>query len=137
MSNSEITYSNDKKYIDHVSAIGFFVGWPNSPSEQTLKKILENSQHIYLAMDKGRLVGFINAISDKVLTAYIPLLEVLPEYKGLGIGQSLVIKMKEDLNTYYMIDICCDHDVVPFYERQGFKKGNSVMIRNYKQQAGI
>lgn len=66
-------------------------------------------------------MGFINAISDQVLSAYIPLLEVLPEYQRRGIGQMLVSKLKEDLQTYYMIDICCDENVLPFYEEQGFK----------------
>ena len=121
----------------NLSVSGFFVGWPNPPSDQTLKKILTNSQHIYLAIENDKLVGFINAISDQVLSAYIPLLEVLPEYQGQGIGQTLVTRMKEDLQQFYMIDICCDDNVVPFYEGQGFKRGHSVMTRNYQQQSGI
>jgi ribosomal protein S18 acetylase RimI-like enzyme len=132
----EFNYTSDKAQIDKLDLSGFFVGWPNPPSVETLKKILQNSQHVYLAIDDNKLVGFINAISDKVLSAYIPLLEVLPEYQSHGVGKSLVMKMKEDLNKYYMIDICCDLDVVAFYEKQGFKKGHSVIIRNYSQQAG-
>lgn len=130
-------FSNDKKHLTNLSVSGFFVGWPNPPSDQTLKKILTNSQHIYLAIENDKLVGFINAISDQVLSAYIPLLEVLPEYQGQGIGQTLVTRMKEDLQQFYMIDICCDDNVVPFYEGQGFKRGHSVMTRNYQQQSGI
>lgn len=136
MNFPEIFYTNDKQKISELSVSGFFVGWPNPPSEQTLKKILMNSQHIYLALDGQNLVGFINAISDQVLSSYIPLLEVLPQYQGKGIGQKLVALIKEDLSSYYMIDICCDDDVVSFYENAGFKKGNSVMKRNYKNQSG-
>lgn len=137
MNSHEIIYSNDKRNVEQLTTLGFFVGWPNPPSDKTLKKILGSSQHVYLAMDKDRLIGFINAISDQVLSAYIPLLEVLTEYQGRGIGQTLVTKMKEDLQKYYMIDICCDQDVLSFYEGQGFKRGHSVMIRNYQQQAGL
>jgi GNAT superfamily N-acetyltransferase len=136
MNSSEITYSNDIKVLDKLSLAGFFVGWPNPPSDKTLERLLKNSQHIWLAIKGGELIGFINAISDQVLSAYIPLLEVLPEYQGQGIGQVLVKKIREDLQKYYMIDICCDEDVLPFYEKQGFKKGHSVMIRNYKNQSG-
>lgn len=132
----EIIYTNDKQQIDLITTSDFFVGWPNPPSEQVFKIILKNSQHIYLAIDKEKLVGFINAISDQILTAYIPLLEVLPEYQGKGIGRALVSKMKEDLKKYYMIDICCDEDVVSFYEKIGFKKGHSMTLRNYKNQSG-
>ncbi len=69
--------------------------------------------------------------------AYIPLLEVLPEYQGQGIGKELVKRMKEELSHYYMIDISCDDNVVPFYEKQGFNKNNSMYIRNYDKQKGM
>ncbi len=52
-------------------ADGFFVAWPNSPSEKTLKEIILNSQHFVLAVENDGVVRFINAISDKVLSAYI------------------------------------------------------------------
>ena len=137
MNISEILFTKDKQRIDALSVSGFFVGWPNPPSNQTLKNILMNSQHVCLAIENDKLVGFINAITDQVLSAYIPLLEVLPQYQGRGIGQMLVGKMKEDLQNFYMIDICCDENVVPFYEGLGFKRGHSVMSRNYKHQSGI
>jgi GNAT superfamily N-acetyltransferase len=35
-------------------------------------------------------VGFITAITDGVLTTYLPQLEVLAEYRGQGIGSALV-----------------------------------------------
>ena len=38
----------------------------------------------------GQVVGFITAISDGVLSAYIPLLEVLPGWRSQGIGGELV-----------------------------------------------
>jgi ribosomal protein S18 acetylase RimI-like enzyme len=115
---------------------GFFVGWPNPPSSETLKNIIINSQHYILAIDNNKLVGFINAISDKTLSAYIPLLEVSPEYKGRGIGSKLVSLMKEELSLYYMIDISCDDKIVPFYEKHGFKRNNSMYLRNYEKQSG-
>ena len=72
---------------------GFFDGWPNPPSRANFYRILQNSTYVWLAVDKdsNKVVGFINAISDKVLTAYIPLLEVIPEYQKQGIGSELDI----------------------------------------------
>jgi ribosomal protein S18 acetylase RimI-like enzyme len=132
-----IEYSNSKEAIAGLDLSGFFVGWPNPPHVEILKKILMNSQHIYLAMDRNKLVGFVNAISDQTLSAYIPLLEVLPEYQGRGIGKNLVEKIKSDLSHYYMIDICCDEDVTPFYEKLNFKRAHSMILRNYAKQAGL
>ena len=123
--------------FSELSADGFFIGWPNPPSEDTLKSILIQSQHFVLALDSDKIVGFINAISDKTLSAYIPLLEVLPEYLGKGIGKALVNKVNEELSAYYMIDISCDDSVVPFYEKLGFKKNNSMFVRNYANQSGV
>ena len=96
------------KYIDSLKDLvdqdfkGFFEGWPNPPTVQKHIKILENSNYIWLAVNSntGKVIGFINAISDKTLCAYIPLLEVLPEYRGQGIGSELVRLMLNTLNDY-------------------------------------
>jgi ribosomal protein S18 acetylase RimI-like enzyme len=70
---------------------GFFVGWkaPHTP-EQHLE-ILKHSDHVLLAIDteKNRVVGFISALSDHIQSAFIPMLEILPEYQGQGIGTRL------------------------------------------------
>ena len=68
---------------------GFFVGWPSPPSLATHLKSLNQSQYVVLALDErtGNVVGFITAISDNVLSAYMPLLEVLPEYQNRGTGR--------------------------------------------------
>ena len=62
-----------------------------SSSVQKHIKLLENSSYIWLAVDNatGKVIGFINAISDRTLCAYIPLLEVLSEYRGQGVGSKL------------------------------------------------
>lgn len=129
-------FVNKIKDFEGLITEGFFVGWQNPPSSETLKKILINSQHYVLAIENDKLVGFINAISDKTLSAYIPLLEVLPEYKGRGIGSELLSRMEKELSHYYMVDISCDDNIVPFYEKHGFRRNNSMYIRNYDKQSG-
>lgn len=91
-----------------------------------------------MAIDEStnQVVGFITAISDGVLSAYIPFLEVLPEYKKRGIGKELVNRMLKELNDIYMIDLCCDDDLVPYYDTFGMTKTNGMVLRNYKMQSG-
>ncbi|SCY89858.1 Ribosomal protein S18 acetylase RimI [Paenibacillus polysaccharolyticus] len=117
---------------------GFFDGWPNPPSPSTFLKLLEQSYAIELAIDEqtGNVVGFIQAISDGVLSAYVPLLEVLPEYKGQGIGSELTQRMLQRLQGLYMIDLLCDPDVQTFYEKQGMQRSTGMSIRHYSNQAG-
>jgi ribosomal protein S18 acetylase RimI-like enzyme len=132
------------KYIDSLKTIteenlkGFFDGWPNPPTIQKHIKILENSSYFCLAVDShtGNVVGFINAISDKTLCAYIPLLEVLPEYQGKGIGSELVTYMFNTLKDYYMIDLVCNDSLTNFYKRFNMFESKGMMVRNLKMQCG-
>ncbi|TVQ53885.1 MAG: GNAT family N-acetyltransferase [Phycisphaerales bacterium] len=134
----------DVIYVDSLDGVtpgmldGFFDGWPAPPSPETHLRILRGSAHVVLAVDRsaGRVVGFVNALSDGVISAYLPLLEVLPAYRRLGIGRELVTRMLHKLEDHYMIDIVCDPDIVPFYERLGFARGTAMMQRNYNRQSG-
>jgi len=117
---------------------GFFVDWPNPPSPKMHLKILRQSRHAIVAFDDdaNRVIGFITAISDGVLSAYIPFLEVLPSYQKRGIGKELVKRMLEQLSGIYMIDLCCDDDLVSYYEAFGMVKANGMITRNYERQSG-
>lgn len=117
---------------------GFFVGWPNPPSAQTLLYILHNAYKVVITVDcaSSKVVGFTYAISDGILAAYIPLLEVLPAYQGKGIGKELMRRLTESLGELYMIDVVCDEDVAPFYLSLDFHRASGMMKRNYNRQQG-
>ncbi|ULH15522.1 GNAT family N-acetyltransferase [Deinococcus sp. KNUC1210] len=131
-----IVYSSDPAPLTCEQVEGFFVGWPNPPRPETLLRLLAHSARVVLALDEGRLVGFVTAISDGVLSAYIPLLEVLPAYQGRGIGTELTRRLLDDLSTLYMVDVMCDEAVVPFYERLGLRRATGVIRRTYARQSG-
>lgn len=133
-----IVFRNSVEGITAEQLQGFFVGWPHPPSAPTHLELLKNSDEKILAMDEdtGNVVGFITAVTDKVLFAYIPLLEVLPAYQGRGIGQELVRRMLEQLRDLYAIDLLCDAQLQPFYEKFGMTKATGMYIRNYARQAG-
>ncbi len=118
---------------------GFFEGWPQAPDSETHLRILRNSQYIVLAVDEsnGQVVGFINAISDGILSAYIPLLEVKSSHRKQGIGHELVRRMQEELQGMYMLDLLCDPGLVPFYESLGFHPTQGMAYRNYNAQRGL
>jgi ribosomal protein S18 acetylase RimI-like enzyme len=100
---------------------GFFSGWPVKPSPERHLELLRRSHAVELAMDEGTVVGFATATSDGVLSAYIPLLEVLAEYQRQGIGSELIRRLLLQLDGLYMIDLSCDAALEPFYERLGFE----------------
>lgn len=128
----DISYQFDLEGISSEKLEGFFVGWPNPPSGEYLYKVLSKSAYICIAIHGNKPVGFANAISDHTMSAYIPLLEVLPSYQNKGIGREIITQLLKKLDHLYMIDICCDDDVVPFYEQLDFHRVNGMIKRNYK-----
>jgi predicted N-acetyltransferase YhbS len=65
------------------------------------------------------------------MAVFIPCLEVLPSHQQQGIGQELVRRMLETLAPYYSVDLLCDDDVVPFYQRCGLQRASAMFSRNF------
>lgn len=124
-----IEYSTDPTGLGPDDLADFFVGWPDPPSPAGRVALLRGSTHVVVARDAGRVVGFVTALSDGVLMAYVPLLEVLPEYQGTGVGTALVNQVLDEIGDLYGVDVCCDDDVVAFYERFGFQRVNGMVLR--------
>ena len=135
-----IIYKNNTDNITPEMISGFFSpsGWKEFPSPEIFLILLKNSQHKILAVDDERnsVIGFIYAISDKVLSAYIPLLVVLPDYQNRGLGRELVKRMLNELKYYYIIDLLCDEERESFYSRFGMKKYSAMMIQKKKKKKG-
>ena len=129
-----IQYTNDVSKLSADQLTGFFVGWPQHPDPDTHLDILHRSYVVWVAMDGAKCVGFINALSDGLFCAYIPLLEVLPEYQGAEIGAELLSRMVDSLESMYAIDIVCDEPVASFYEHHGFSRCVGMVKRHYNRQ---
>jgi len=133
-----IIYTNQLDEVNLKNLNGFFAGWPNPPSNETFIKLLKESDEMIIAYDdtENKVVGFITAITDNVLSAYIPFLEVIESHQNKGIGKELVERMLEKLKGYYMIDVVCDENLKPYYEKFGMKSSPAMIMRNYENQSG-
>jgi GNAT superfamily N-acetyltransferase len=111
---------------------GFFEGWPTPPTRERHLAHLHGAELVVLAVDteRDRVVGFVTAIGDGALTAFVPLLEVLPGYRGQGIGSALLRRVLDRVGDRYSIDLVCDPALVPFYERLGGTALGGVGWRN-------
>ena len=77
----------------------FFVGWPTPPHAEERVRIVAAADEVVVAHDSsGSVVGFATAITDGRFSAFIPLVEVVPECQGTGIGRRLVEAMLERLS---------------------------------------
>jgi GNAT superfamily N-acetyltransferase len=125
-----VEYLRSAEGVEPGQLKGFFEGWPSPPSPERHLAILRGSSHVVLARHAEEIVGFVTAISDGALAAYIPLLEVRREWRGRGVGAELVRRMLDLVADSYMVDIVCDPDLVPFYERLGFTPLAGMARRN-------
>jgi len=112
---------------------GFFVGWRNPLSCSQLHTLLRSSSHFVLAYDTEthRVVGLVNALSDGINFAFVPMLEVLPDYQRRGIGSELMRRILRLLNHISCIDLTCDPSVQGFYRRFGMVESHGMVIRNH------
>lgn len=131
-----IHYSENTSDLRAEQLVGFFEGWESSPTPQKHLQLLQQSSEVIVALEEEKVVGFITAITDGVLSAYIPFLEVLPDYRNQGIGKELVRLMLLKLHDYYMVDLTCDPSLRSFYMEQGMSALTAMSKRNRQFQSG-
>ncbi len=98
------------------------VGWSSGHFPEKLVQAMRGFETVYTAWDGDRLVGMICAMDDGVMTAYIHYLLVRPGYQGVGVGKTLVEKVKETYRDYLRIVLVAYDEELGFYESCGFKK---------------
>lgn len=108
----------------------FFEGWLVKPSYELVMKHFEASHPLFLLNENSDVVGFISALTDHALYAFIALLEVRKSERGKGYGKYLVAEMLKSLEGIYAIDLVCDADLETFYEPLGFAKHSAMIQRN-------
>ena len=128
---SEIFFSSDLKDLQGADLTGFFVGWPNPPSPDTLRRLITQSDVRFFAIDAEtkQCVGYLTGLTDHVLFSYLSSVEVLPEYQGRGIGRELVARFLDATSQVYATDLVCEPDVQPFYQQCGLIPYHSMVLR--------
>jgi ribosomal protein S18 acetylase RimI-like enzyme len=109
----------------------FFKGWRSPPSEEVRARMLAGSAIVVTARDGGRLVGFVTAITDGVMNAYISLAEVLDEYQGRGVGSEMMKIVIRRLKGHYCIALLTDPDKDGFYSKLGFSQIHGMHIMDF------
>ena len=96
------------------------VGWNRMEDCYTDPRLLS---FFHIAVyDSGRLIGFIDSVSNAVTDAYIQDLCVHPDYQGQGIGTALMERIIAELKKrcLYMISVVYEEKLRGFYQRFGF-----------------
>ncbi len=131
-----ISYNTDVSDLAEGDLAGFFVGWPTPPSPAQHLAVLRGSYRVVIARSGSEIAGFVNMISDGVLTAFIPWLEVRPEFQRRGIGSELMRRILAEGGHLYSVDLTCDESLRPYYERLGMAALTGMGLRNRDACAG-
>jgi len=108
--------------------------------EDILKKIIANPDHIiHVAEINGKIIGSTTLLIEQKFihnggrVGHIEDVVVSKEYEGRGIGIKLVSSLLEKakgMNCYKTI-LDCQDELIPFYERIGFKQESNQMRYNH------
>ena len=109
-------------------------------AKDILKKIISDPNHIiHVAEDNGKIVGSTTLLIEQKFIhngGYVGHIEdvvVSKEFEGRGIGIKLVTSLLEIANTRncYKTILDCKDELIPFYERIGFKQESKQMRYNH------
>ena len=129
-----ICYTDSIEHVTPGHLVGFFHGWRFRPTPDAHLEILRHSDHRVLAVHRpsGKVVGFVTAVTDGVLTAHIPYVEVLLPFRGHGIGRELVRRMMTKLADFYTVSLVCGVGLQEFYAEFGMSSANAMLLRNVR-----
>lgn len=119
-----ISYKNTKEFEPGgLQRLFLSVDWSSGHYPERLAAAMRNSAEVFTAWDGSRLVGLINALDDKTMTAYIHFLLVEPAYQGKGVGKELIRLMREKYKDYLRLVLVAYDNETGFYRNCGFKTG--------------
>lgn len=95
--------------------------WANNRSPLQLQQMLDNSQLTLGVWHDEKLIGFARVVTDDIYRAWIEDVVVDSAYRKQGIGGKLVDKLLKRLEHVEDITLSCVYELIPFYQRKGFK----------------
>lgn len=112
---------------------GFFEGWTRPLTPETHLKALHAASAAIVAIDSetGSIVGYVTVLTDWLVTAFIPNLEVLADYRGQGIGTELMKRALAKVRAIPAVDLMCDPEMRPFYARFGMQPLGGMAMRRF------
>ena len=136
-----ITFSTDRHKVDvsqvqHLLAIGAF--WASQRTLSDLETAIQHSEPVVTAWDGERLIGFARATSDRVYRAVLWDVVIHPEYRGQGLGRTLVTTLlaHPSVNQVERVYLMTSSQQ-GFYERLGFTENLTTTMVLFNRQPAL
>jgi GNAT superfamily N-acetyltransferase len=104
------------------------VGWSRPANEEELREVLQAGPAVG-AWDGERLVGFVRALSDGHLAAYVEDVMVHQDYRRGGVGDLIMSRLLREIKQSANVSLFCERPVARFYERHGFRATSYVLMQ--------
>lgn len=103
--------------------------WAKERPREVIRKSIKNSL-CYGAYENGVQIGFARVITDHATFFYLCDMVVAEEYRGRGIGKTLLSAVADDEELKSLFGILITADAHGLYERHGFiRDGKITMFR--------
>jgi GNAT superfamily N-acetyltransferase len=109
------------------------VGWGSrDPSE--VRAAFNRSTFKAFAFEGGELVGFGRTIDDGRFYATLVDVVVSPAHQRRGVGRAIVEDIQSRMQGFLVVTLIATTDVQPFYEKLGWRRLSTGMIRPRSEQ---
>jgi ribosomal protein S18 acetylase RimI-like enzyme len=95
--------------------------WSHASRPDLLRTAVERSDFTLVAIEAGRVVGFVRTMSDGAFAVYIADILVLPECQRRGIGARLMHEVLDHypMQTFHHQVLIAERGAEGFYRRMG------------------
>ena len=111
------------------------LGWWSDRSDVEIAVMLQST--IAVGAWQGRaLIGFARIVTDGPFRAYVEDVAVDERMRRQGVGTTILERLLDEATDIDIVSLLCEAELVPFYERLGFRPASQVVLhrrRGYGQ----